>query len=47
MLTDLVWTYPDPLPDMRLIIGRVSLFNERLDVFVDGVQQPTPVTPWS
>ena len=47
VLTDLVWGYPDPLPDMRLITGRVSLFNERLDVFLDGVRQPTPVTPWS
>ena len=47
VLTDLVWGYPDPLPDMRLITGRVSLFNERLDVFLDGVKQPKPVTPWS
>lgn len=47
VLADLVWGYPDPLPDMRLITGRVSLFNERLDVFVDGVRQSTPVTPWS
>jgi uncharacterized protein (DUF427 family) len=47
VLTDLVWSYPDPLPDMRLITGRVSLFNEKLDVFVDGVPQPKPVTPWS
>ncbi|HYI57722.1 MAG TPA: DUF427 domain-containing protein [Microlunatus sp.] len=47
VLPDLVWSYPDPLADMRLIAGRVSLFNERLDVFLDGVQQPKPVTPWS
>jgi uncharacterized protein (DUF427 family) len=47
VLTDLVWGYPDPLPDMRLITGRVSLFNERLDVFLDDVLQPKPVTPWS
>ena len=47
VLTDLVWGYPDPLPDMRLIAGRRSLFNERLDVFVDGVRQPAPITPWS
>lgn len=47
VLPDLVWSYSDPLPDMRLITGLVSLFNERLDVFVDGVRQPTPVTPWS
>lgn len=47
VLSDLVWGYPDPLPDMRLITGRVSLFNERLEVFVDGVRQPKPVTPWS
>ncbi|HEU5486266.1 MAG TPA: DUF427 domain-containing protein [Microlunatus sp.] len=47
VLPDLVWSYPEPLPDMQLITGRVSLFNERLDVFVDGVAQPKPVTPWS
>jgi len=47
VLTDLVWSYPDPLADMRLITGHVALFNERLDVFLDGVQQPKPVTPWS
>lgn len=46
-LTDLAWSYPDPLPDMPLIAGRVALFNERLDVFLDGVRQPKPVTPWS
>ena len=45
VLPDLVWSYPDPLPDMRLITGRVSLFNERLDVFLDGVQQPKPSLP--
>lgn len=47
LLDDLVWSYPDPLPDMPLITGRMALFNERLDVFVDGDQQPRPVTPWS
>lgn len=47
VLPDLVWSYPDPLADMRLITGRVSLFNERLDVFLDGVRQPKLVTPWS
>ena len=47
VLEDIAWSYPEPLPDMSLIKGRVALFNERLDVFIDDVRQQAVVTPWS
>jgi uncharacterized protein (DUF427 family) len=44
---DLAWTYPDPLPDATQVTGLIAFFTERLDVTVDGVAQPRPVSPWS
>ncbi|WP_423182877.1 DUF427 domain-containing protein [Arthrobacter sp. NyZ413] len=44
---DIAWSYKRPLRDAAQIHGLVSFFNERLDVTVDGVLQPRPVTPWS
>ena len=45
---DLVWTYPDPIPECLKIKGLLCFFNEHVDeIRVDGVSQPRPVTPWS
>jgi uncharacterized protein (DUF427 family) len=45
---DLVWTYPDPIPECPKIKSYLCLFNEQVDeIRVDGVPVARPVTPWS
>jgi uncharacterized protein (DUF427 family) len=45
---DLVWTYPDPIPECPKIKGYLCFFNEQVDeVRVDGFPVPRPLTPWS
>ena len=45
---DLVWSYPDPIPDCPKIKGLLCLFNERVDaIYVDGELLPAPKTRWS
>ncbi len=45
---DLVWTYPDPLPEVAKIRGFLCFFNERVDsISVDGEAEEKPVTKWS
>ncbi len=46
-LTDLAWTYVDPLHDAVPVRDLVAFFTERVDLSVDGVEQKRPVTPWS
>lgn len=45
--TNIVWGYPDPIPEIPKIRGLICFFNERVDLYVDGVLQPCPETPWS
>jgi uncharacterized protein (DUF427 family) len=45
---DLVWSYPDPIPECFKIKDYLCFFNEHVDdILVDGVSQPRPLTPWS
>jgi uncharacterized protein (DUF427 family) len=44
---DLVWTYPDPIPECPKVEGLLAFWDERVDVFIDGEQQPRPESPWS
>lgn len=44
---DVVWSYPEPVPECRRIAGLVCFFNEKVDMVIDGVPQPRPHTPWS
>ena len=45
---DIVWTYPDPIAECPKIKDYLCFFNEHVDaIFVDGVAEPRPVTPWS
>jgi uncharacterized protein (DUF427 family) len=44
---DLVWSYADPLPEVRRIAGRFCFYNERVDIEVDGEVGPRPQTPFS
>lgn len=44
---DIAWYYTYPTTETTKIAGRIAFFNERVDLYVDGVKQPRPVTPWS
>jgi len=45
---DIVWSYPEPIPECPKIRGLLAFFNEQVDeIRVDGVAMPRPVTPWS
>ena len=44
---DLVWIYRTPLPESQKIAGLACFYNERVDVFVDGVAVERPRTPFS
>ena len=39
---NIVWYYPDPIPEIPKIKGLLSFYNERVDVYVDGERQPEP-----
>jgi uncharacterized protein (DUF427 family) len=44
---NVVWSYRTPLPESESIAGYVSFFDERVDLFVDGVRQERPKTRFS
>lgn len=44
---DVVWSYPDPVPECPRIAGLICFFNEKVDLTVDGVPEERPQTPWS
>ncbi|HSL00741.1 MAG TPA: DUF427 domain-containing protein [Rubrobacteraceae bacterium] len=44
---DLVWYYPNPIPESPKIKGLLCFFNERVDLTVDGEEQERPQTQWS
>lgn len=44
---DLVWSYSDPKPAVGLVAGRLAFYDEHVDVTVDGVEVPRPVSPFS
>ncbi len=44
---DLVWSYPDPIPESPKIKNLLSFYNEKVDIFVDGEKQERPNTAWS
>jgi uncharacterized protein (DUF427 family) len=41
---DLVWIYRAPLPESQKIAGLGCFYNEKVDLYVDGVLQPRPRT---
>jgi uncharacterized protein (DUF427 family) len=41
---DLAWSYPAPLPESEKIAGLVTFYDEKVDVYVDGVHQERPQT---
>jgi uncharacterized protein (DUF427 family) len=44
---DLAWSYRTPLPESQKIAGLVSFYNEKVDIYVDGVLQERPLTKFS
>jgi uncharacterized protein (DUF427 family) len=45
---DIVWSYPEPIPECPKIRGLMCFFNERVDaILVDGKEMPRPLTKWS
>ena len=44
---DLIWYYPEPIPEAAKIRGHLAFFNERVDLEVDGEKQERPQTQWS
>lgn len=44
---DLAWSYPAPIPESQKVIGLISFYNEKADIYVDGVRQERPKSPFS
>lgn len=44
---NVVWYYPDPLPEQSKLAGTVCFYNEKVNIYVDGVLEDRPKTPWS
>lgn len=45
---NIVWSYPDPIPECPRIEGYLSFFNEKVDdILLDGAPMPKVETPWS
>jgi uncharacterized protein (DUF427 family) len=44
---DIAWSYPTPLPESLGVAGHMAFYDEKVDVFVDGVRQERPHTKFS
>jgi uncharacterized protein (DUF427 family) len=44
---DFVWAYPRPIAEIPKIENLLCFYNEKVDLFVDGVKQERPVSPFS
>jgi uncharacterized protein (DUF427 family) len=44
---DVVWIYRTPLPESQKIAGLACFYDEKADVYLDGVLQDRPRTPFS
>jgi uncharacterized protein (DUF427 family) len=44
---DLAWSYRTPLPESQKIAGLIAFYDEKVDVYVDGVRQERPVTKFA
>ncbi len=47
VLNDLVWYYPEPIPEQPKLKGLLAFYNEKVDISVDGELQERPQTHWS
>ena len=44
---DLAWSYRAPLPESQKVAGLIAFYNEKVDLYVDGVLQERPSTKFS
>lgn len=44
---NIVWSYPEPIPECPKIKDLLCFFNEHVDIYLDGELQGRPQTPWS
>lgn len=44
---DMAWSYAEPVLECPRIAGLVAFYDEKVDLVLDGVLQPRPITPWS
>jgi uncharacterized protein (DUF427 family) len=44
---DLAWSYPTPLRESQEIAGLVAFYNEKVDIYVDGVLQERPLSKFA
>jgi uncharacterized protein (DUF427 family) len=44
---DFVWSYLRPIPEIPKIENLLCFYNEKVDLYVDGVLQERPVSPFS
>jgi len=44
---NVVWSYSTPLPAVAKVAGLMAFYNELVDITVDGVLQPRPISPFS
>ena len=42
-----VWSYPFPIPEASKIAGLLCFYDEKVDLFLEGVRQDRPVSPFS
>jgi len=47
VVSDLVWSYPDPQHDAVPVGDMLCFFSEKVDVELDGVVGERPITQWS
>jgi uncharacterized protein (DUF427 family) len=45
--TDIVWIYRAPLPESQKIAGLACFYDEKVDVYIDGIRQDRPHTHFS
>lgn len=46
-LANVAWSYSAPTPAVGAIAGHIAFYNEFVDIRVDDVPQPRPVSPFS
>ena len=44
---DIVWSYPEPIPAAGVIKDHLAFYNEFVDITVDAVPEPGPVSEFS
>lgn len=47
LVEDIAWCYEAPIPEMPKIAGRISFFNEKVDIEIDDEREERPLTKWS